>query len=80
MTKTPTNPYTNRTFETNGQHKNATKNFNNTTIVDSWSNNSHPTGVVKPVYGYTTFPLIAKAVLLKGYRFKNSKPKTTHKQ
>ena len=23
---------------------------------------SHPTGVVKPVYGYPTFPLIAKAV------------------
>ena len=23
---------------------------------------SHPTGVVKPVYGYQTFPLTAKAV------------------
>ena len=46
--------------KTNGQHKNAIKNFNNTTIADrlrrvSWSNNSHPTGVVKPVYGYPTF-------------------------
>ena len=34
--------------------KNATKNFDYTTIADrlrtvSWSNNSHPTGVVKPV-------------------------------
>ena len=29
---------------------------------DSWSNNSHPIGVVKPVYGYPTFPLTAKAV------------------
>ena len=28
----------------------------------SWSNNSHPTGVVKPVYWYPTFPLTAKAV------------------
>ena len=36
----------------NGQHKNATKNFDYTTIADrlrtvSWSNNSDPTGVVK---------------------------------
>ena len=36
----------------NGQHKNATKNFDYTTIADwfrtvSWSNNIHPTGVVK---------------------------------
>ena len=28
----------------------------------SWSNNSHPTGVVKPVYGYPTFPLTTTAV------------------
>ena len=38
-----------------------------TTIVDrlrtvGWSNDSHPTGVVKKVYGIPTFPLIAKAV------------------
>ena len=26
------------------------------------SNNSHPTGVVKPVYGYPTFPYTAKVV------------------
>ena len=38
------NPYINRKFEINGQHKNATKNFDYTTIEDrlrtvSWSNN-----------------------------------------
>ena len=27
-----------------------------------WSNNSHPTGVVKPVYGYPTLPLTTTAV------------------
>ena len=41
--------------------KNATKNFDYTTISDrlqavSWSNDSYPTGVVKPVYGIPTFP------------------------
>ena len=59
MTKTPI-PTENS--KTNGQHKNATKNFDYTTIVDQISNNSHPTGVVKPVYGYPTFPLTTKAV------------------
>ena len=39
----------------NGQHQNITKYFDYITIVDrlrtvSWSNNSHPTGVVKPIY------------------------------
>ena len=43
--------------KTNKQHKNATTNFDYTTIADqlrtvSWSNNSHQIGVVKPVYGY----------------------------
>ena len=28
----------------------------------SFGNDSHPTGVVKPVYGIPTFPLTAKAV------------------
>ena len=64
MTKTPT-PTENS--KTNGQHKNATKNFDFITITDrlgtvSLSNNSHQTGVVKPVYGYPTFSLTAKAV------------------
>ena len=44
--------------------KNATKNFDYTTIADrlrtvSWSNSSHSTGVVKPVYEHSTFPLTA---------------------
>ena len=62
------NPYTHRTIQkVTWQHKNATKNFDYTTIADrlrtvSWSNNSHPTGVVRPVYERSTFPLIAKVV------------------
>ena len=47
--------------------KNTTKNFDYTTIADrlrtvSWSNSSHLTGVIKPVYERSTFPLIAKVV------------------
>ena len=47
--------------------QNATKNFDYTTSVGrlrmvSWSNDSHPTGVVKPVYEIPTFPLTAKAL------------------
>ena len=43
------------------------QNFDYTTIADrlstvGWSNNSHPTGVVKPVYGYPTLPLTTTAV------------------
>ena len=46
--------------------KNDTKNFDYTTITGrlrtvSWSNR-HPTGVVKPVYERSTFPLTATAV------------------
>ena len=46
--------------------KNATKNFDYTTIADrlrtvSWSNSNHPTGMVKPVYERSTFQLTAKA-------------------
>ena len=49
------------------QHKNVTKILDYTTIADrlrtvSWSNRSHPTGVVKPVYERSTFPLTAKVV------------------
>ena len=52
---------------TNWKHKNATKIFDYTTIADrlrtvSWSYNSHPTVVVKPVNRYPTFPLTATAV------------------
>ena len=62
------NPYTNITIKNaTWQHKNATKNFDYTTIADrlmtvSWSNSSHPTRVVKPVYERSTFPLTAAAV------------------
>ena len=51
--------------------KNATKNFDYTTIADRlktvcWSNNSHPTGVVKTGFkGYQPFPLIAKSSVIK---------------
>ena len=43
------------------QQENAIKIFDHTTIADrlrtvSWSNNSHSTGMVKPVNGYSTFP------------------------
>ena len=43
------------------------ENFHYTTIADrlrtvSWSNNSHSTGVVKPVYERSTFPLTTTAV------------------
>ena len=60
------NLYTHRKIQTS-QHKNATKNFDYTTIADrlrtvSWGNNSLPTGVVKPVYKIPTFLLTAKAV------------------
>ena len=54
--------YTEKIQKAMWQHKNATKHFDNTTIADrlrtvSWGNDSHPTGVVKPVYGIPTFPL-----------------------
>ena len=61
-------PYTHRQIQNaTWQHKNATKNFDYTTIADrfrtvSWSNDSHPTGIVKPVYEIPTFPLTATAV------------------
>ena len=61
-------PYTDRKIQkATWQHKNATKSFDYTTIADrlrtvSWGNDSHPNGVVKPVYGITTFPLTAKAM------------------
>ena len=66
------NPMTTPRY-TNGKFKNRRtihkrhQNFDYTTIADrlwtvSWSNNSHPTGLVKPVYGYHTFQLTTKAV------------------
>ena len=49
------------------QHKNATKNFDFSTIADrlrtvSWGNDNFPTGVDKAVYGILTFPLTTKGV------------------
>ena len=43
------------------------QNFDYTTIADRprtdrWGNDSHPTGVIEPVYGIPTIPLTAKAV------------------
>ena len=64
------NPYTNRTIQkATWQHKNTTKNVDYTTIADrlrtvSWSNSSQTTGVVKPVYERSTFPLTATAVAI----------------
>ena len=70
-------PYTHRKIQ-KAAWKNATKNFDYTTIAErprcmtvSWSNNSHPTGVAKPVYEHSTFPLTAIAVNSKGHAFKN---------
>ena len=50
------NPYTNRKFKNELTTQKRNQNFDYTTIMDSlrivsWSNNSHPTVVVKPVYG-----------------------------
>ena len=52
VTKTPIP--TGKSKKQRDNMKKATKNFDNTTIADrlrmvSWSNSSHPTGVVKPV-------------------------------
>ena len=74
MTKAPTP--TEKSKKQRDTTKNATKNFDYTTIADrlgtvSWGNDSHPTGVVKPVYGIPTFPLTPKTVYTKGHRFKN---------
>ena len=56
------------------QHKNA----DYTTIADrlrtvNWGNDSHPTGVIKPVYGIPTFPLTAEAVNQKNTHLKMCK-------
>ena len=65
VTKAPTP--TEKSKKQRDNIKNATKNFDYTTITDrlrmvSWSNSSHPTGVVKPVYERSTFPLTATVV------------------
>ena len=65
MTKAPTP--TEKSKKQRDNIKNATKNFGYTTIADrlrtvSLSNSSHSTGVVKPVYERSTFPLTTTAV------------------
>ena len=65
MTKVPTP--TEKSKKHRDNIKNATKNFDYTTIADrlktvSWSNSSHPTGVVKPVHKRSSFPLATTAV------------------
>ena len=65
MTKAPT--LTEKSKKERDNTKNATNNFDYTTISDrlrtaSWRNNSHHTGAVKPVYERSTFPLTATAV------------------
>ena len=60
-------PYTHRKIQqATWQHKKHHQNFDYTTIADrlrtvSWSNSSYPTGVVKPVYERSTFPLTETA-------------------
>ena len=65
MTKAPTP--TEKSKKHCDNIKNDTKNFDYTPIADrlrtvSWSNSIHHTGVVKPVYERSTFPLTATAV------------------
>ena len=65
MTNAPT--LTKKSKKQRDNIKNATKNFDYITIAVplrtvSWSNSSYPTGVVKPVYELSTFPLTAKVV------------------
>ena len=65
VTKTPTP--TEKSKKQRDNIKNATENFDYTKVTDrlrtvSWVTNSHSTGVVKPVYVHTTFPLTATAV------------------
>ena len=60
--------------KTTWQHKNATKNFKYTTIVDrlrtvSSGNDSHPTGVVKPVTRFVVFFFNFKWFDSVGYAF-----------
>ena len=65
MTNAPT--ITEKSKKQRDTIKIATKNFDFTTIADrlmtvSWNNSSYQTGVVKPVYERSTFPLTAKVV------------------
>ena len=66
MIKTPTPTEKSKKQRAN-RRNNATENVDYTTIADRlWtvisSNNSHPTGVVKPAYEHSSFPLTGTAV------------------
>ena len=69
-------PYTHRKIQkATWPHKKRHQNFDYRTIADrlrtvSWSNNSHPSGMVKAVYGLPTIPITATAVKSKGHIFK----------
>ena len=61
------NVYTYTQIQKATWQQNATKNFDYTTITDrlktvSWSNSSHPAGLVKSVYERSTLPLTAKVM------------------
>ena len=70
MTKAPTP--TEKNPKSSVTTQNATKNFDYTTIADrlrtvSWGNDSHPTGVVKPVNGISTLQLTTTVVYVVMY-------------
>ena len=65
MTKAPTP--TEKSKKQRDNKKKGHQNFDYKTISDrlrtvGWGNDSHPTGVVKSVYGIATFSLTAKTV------------------
>ena len=65
MTEAPTP--TEKSKKHRDNTKNATKNFDRTTIADRlrtvrWTNSSHPTGMVKTINERSTFPLTRTAV------------------
>ena len=70
-------PFINRNVKTvKWQHKQRHQKIDYTAIADrlwtvSWSNYSHPAGMVKPFYGRPTFPLAATAMQSKEHTFKN---------
>ena len=76
MTKAPTpTENSNKPVTT----KNATKNFDYTTIVDRlttgiWSTDSHPTGVIKPIWEIPIFPLTKETIVLFGITLKQNYP------
>ena len=78
MTKAPT--LTEKYKKQRDNTKNATKNFDYTTIADrlrtvSWSNSSQPTGVVKPVYERSTFPLVEYETAYLVFKLKRKRDK-----